>query len=165
MLHQPLQSSSAAGRLPFLQRANPTPRRRGQLRAPLRPHLLPAHRFRHPRSSARTVACYQGRVAGRARHIRLAGDTNPASEIIPKGDAQLGTGLCQAEESVAAVAPDIAARAVADLSLRHLAADVVLRAVGVQRDVRMIAPARPYPLLQSAGVAPAAHDFAPCMGL
>ena len=49
-----------------------------------------------------------------------------------------GASLGEAEESVAAVASDIAAGAAADLAPGHLAADVV-RAVGMERDVGMVA--------------------------
>ena len=70
------------------------------------------------------------------RDCRAAWDREPAAEVVPKGDAQLGAGFCQAEECIAAVASDVAAGATADLALGDLAADVVLRAVGVQRDVQ-----------------------------
>ena len=53
------------------------------------------------------------------RHSRLAGDTNPAPEIIPKGDTQLGAGLGEPEEGIATVSADIATGTAADLSLGH----------------------------------------------
>ena len=55
------------------------------------------------------------------------------SQIVPEGDAELGAGLGETEEGIAAVAPGIAAGAAADLALGDVAADVVLRTVGVQR--------------------------------
>ena len=58
------------------------------------------------------------------RHGRLSGDAKPVAEVIPERYTQLGAGFGQAEESIATVA----ARDASDLSLRHLAADVVLRA-------------------------------------
>ena len=54
---------------------------------------------------------------------------------MPEGDAELGAGLADAEEGVAAIASGIASCACADLTLGDLAADVVLRAVGVQGDL------------------------------
>ena len=42
------------------------------------------------------------------------------------------------EEGVAAVASDVAVGAATDVTLGHLAADVVFRAVGVQRDLGMV---------------------------
>jgi len=72
------------------------------------------------------------------RDCRAAWDREPVAEVIPEGDAQLLAGLCQAEERVAAVASDVAAGATADFALGDLAADVVLRAIGVQRHLRPV---------------------------
>ena len=66
------------------------------------------------------------------------GAAQPGAEIIPEGEAELGAGFSEAEKGVAAIAPEIAAGAAADLALGHLAADGVFSAVGVQRDVRPI---------------------------
>ena len=61
---------------------------------------------------------------------RVPGDFKPAAQIIPDRDAELVTGLEETEESVAAVPSDVASRASADLSPRHVTANVVFRAVG-----------------------------------
>src|ERR1700731_2951141 len=60
----------------------------------------------------------------------VAGDDEPGAEVVPERDAELGAGLGEAEEGIAAVAAGIAARAAADLAFGHLAADVVFRAIG-----------------------------------
>lgn len=57
----------------------------------------------------------------------------PVAEIVPEGDAELGTGLGEAEQGVATIAAVVAARAAADLALGDMAADVALRTIGVQR--------------------------------
>ena len=62
-----------------------------------------------------------------------AGDGQSGAEIVPEGDFELGAGLEEAQEGVSTIATDIAARAAADLSPGDVAADVVLRSVGVQR--------------------------------
>src|SRR6202030_4500205 len=58
----------------------------------------------------------------------------PGAEVVPECDSEFCAGFGKAEEGVAAVAPKIAAGAAADLSLGDLAADVVLGAIGVERD-------------------------------
>ena len=55
-----------------------------------------------------------------------AWDGEAVAEVIPERDFELGAGFGEAEESVAAVTTDVAASAGADLSPRHLAADVIL---------------------------------------
>ena len=60
----------------------------------------------------------------------------PAAEIIPDGDAELVTCLGEAQEGIAAITAGIAACPGADLPARDLTADVVLRAIGVERDLR-----------------------------
>ena len=67
-----------------------------------------------------------------------AGEAEPAAEIVPEGDAELGAGFGQAEEGIAAVAAGIAAGAATDLALGDIGADVVLRSVGVQRGFGMV---------------------------
>src|SRR3954462_12354715 len=47
-------------------------------------------------------------------------------------------GINQAEEGVPAIAADVAAGSAADLAPGHLGPDVVLRSVGVQRDLRAV---------------------------
>jgi hypothetical protein len=73
-----------------------------------------------------------------ARDTWLTWDEEPAAEIIPESDAQLGASLRQTKEGVAAVATDVAAGATADFAFGYLTADVVLRAVRVQGNVRMV---------------------------
>ena len=41
------------------------------------------------------------------RYSGLSGNAETAAEIIPKRDAQLGTGLGEPEEGIATVSPDI----------------------------------------------------------
>ena len=62
--------------------------------------------------------------------------TEAVAEIIPETDSLLGAGFHEAEEGIAAIAAQIGAGAGGDFAPRHLAADVVFRAVGVQRDLR-----------------------------
>jgi hypothetical protein len=57
------------------------------------------------------------------------------AKIIPEGDAELPAGLGEPEECVAA---DVGVGPAADVALGHLATDVVFRAIGVQRNVRVI---------------------------
>jgi hypothetical protein len=68
-------------------------------------------------------------------NCRTTWDGETIAEIVPEGDAELRTGLGEAEKSIAAIAAGVAAGAAADLSLGDLAADVVLRSVGVERDL------------------------------
>ena len=65
---------------------------------------------------------------------RVPDDSEPAAEIIPDRDAELVAGLDETEECIATIPADVAPCAGADLAPRHLTADVVLRAVGVERD-------------------------------
>ncbi|HET6190924.1 MAG TPA: hypothetical protein VFE59_28465, partial [Trebonia sp.] len=62
-----------------------------------------------------------------------AGDAEPGAQVVPECDAELPAGLGEPQEGVAAVAADVALGSAADLTLGHLTADVVFRAVGVQR--------------------------------
>ena len=64
-----------------------------------------------------------------------AEDTEAVAEVIPECDAELATCLGEAKEGVAAVAASVAAGATADMAFGDLAADVVFRAVGVQRNL------------------------------
>jgi hypothetical protein len=73
---------------------------------------------------------YFGEIGG----IFRIGDVEPCAKIIPKGDAEFGTGLGDAEEGVAADAPVVTACAAADLALGDMEPDVVFRAVGVEWD-------------------------------
>src|SRR5712691_10883406 len=76
--------------------------------------------------------------AGKVGNLTMSRDGEAVAEVIPEGDAELGAGLGQAEESIAAVAPDVASGAAADLTPGDLTADVVLGAVGVQWDLRVV---------------------------
>ena len=75
---------------------------------------------------------------GQRRNDRLIWDGKSAAEVVPESDAQLGAGLGQAKEGIPAVATDIAAGTAADFAFGDLAADIVLRGIGVQRDVRVV---------------------------
>ena len=50
--------------------------------------------------------------------------TASGAEVVPECDFELGAGLGEGEEGIAAVSPEIAARAAADLSPGHVATDV-----------------------------------------
>src|SRR5262249_36538052 len=67
-----------------------------------------------------------------------AWDGEPCAEVVPERDAELCAGLGETEEGVAAVSASIGAGATTDLALDDVAADVVLGAVGVERDVRAV---------------------------
>src|SRR5512134_2898276 len=62
-----------------------------------------------------------------------AGDAEAVAEILPERDAELLTGPQQAKEGVAASAARIRACAAGDLALDHLGAQILFRAVRVQR--------------------------------
>jgi hypothetical protein len=57
-----------------------------------------------------------------ARDDWLTWAGEPAAEIIPESHAQLGAGLGQTKEGIAAVATDVAAGATADFAFGHLTA-------------------------------------------
>jgi hypothetical protein len=63
-----------------------------------------------------------------------ARDRESVAEVFPERDFQLGGGFGEAEKGIAAVTTEIAADAGAELAPGDVAADVVLRSVGVQRD-------------------------------
>src|SRR5215212_8030169 len=75
---------------------------------------------------------------GQVRDRELLRDGEPRPEIVPEAETELGTGLGQAEEGIPAIASDVAAGSAAHLAPGHLGADVVLRSVGVQRDLGMV---------------------------
>lgn len=75
---------------------------------------------------------------GEFGHVGSLGDVEPVAEIVPEADAELGAGVHQTEECIAAIAAGAAVGTAADLALDDLAADVALRAVGVQRNVRPV---------------------------
>src|SRR6202035_5992869 len=62
----------------------------------------------------------------------------PGAKIIPEGDAELPAGLGEPEKCIAAVATDVAVGSAADVAFGHLATDVVFRAIGVERNFRVI---------------------------
>src|ERR1700691_3555138 len=72
---------------------------------------------------------------GEGGDVPATGDFEAGAEIVPEFDSELAAGLVEAEEGVAAVAADVGAGSSADLALGDLAADIVLGAVGVQRDI------------------------------
>src|SRR5258708_29565163 len=72
---------------------------------------------------------------GEGGDVPAAGDFEACAEVVPEFDAVLAAGLQEAEKAVAAVAADVGAGSAADLAFFDLATDVVLGAVGVQRDI------------------------------
>ena len=80
-------------------------------------------------------ACTDFGQVGQVRDGDLLRDGEPRAEIVPEAETELGTGLGQPEKGVSAVASGVAAGSAADLAPGHLGADVVLRSVGVQRDL------------------------------
>src|SRR5215218_6960805 len=75
---------------------------------------------------------------GQVRDRELLRDGEPRPEIVPEAETELGTGLGQPEKGIPAIASDVAAGSAAHLAPGHLGADVVLRSVGVQRDLGMV---------------------------
>ena len=71
---------------------------------------------------------------GQGRNLLVVWHSETRAEIVPEWDSELCAGLGEAEEGIAAIATGVASGASADLSLDDLAADVVLRSVGVERD-------------------------------
>src|SRR5919112_423878 len=71
-----------------------------------------------------------------ARDQRLPRHVEPAAQVIPERDGVLGAGLGETEKGIAAFTAGITAGSGTDLAADHLAADVVFRAVGVQRYLR-----------------------------
>src|SRR3984893_3207164 len=63
-----------------------------------------------------------------------ARDGESVAKVVPERDFELGTGFGETEKGIAAITTDIAAGAGTDLAPGDVAADVVLRSVGVQRD-------------------------------
>ena len=72
--------------------------------------------------------------SGQGWDIGVVWHSETRAEIVPECDSELCAGLGEAEEGIAAIATGVASGASADLSLDDLAADVVLRSVGVERD-------------------------------
>jgi VCBS repeat-containing protein len=75
---------------------------------------------------------------GQQRDGSIAEDAEPCPQIIPEADAEFAAGLRKPEEGVATIAANVAMGSTAYLALRHLAADVVFRAVGVERDLWVV---------------------------
>lgn len=61
-----------------------------------------------------------------------------AAEIVPDRDTEFVACLGETQESIAAVAADIAARPGADLAPRDVTTNIVLRTVGMKRDLRSV---------------------------
>ena len=61
-----------------------------------------------------------------------ARDGESVAEVVPERDFELGAGFDETEKGIAAITTDIAAGAGTDLAPGDVAADVVLRSVGVQ---------------------------------
>src|SRR4029079_13624977 len=80
--------------------------------------------------AARSDLVWEGRDGGGLP------DSDAGPEVIPERHSELLAGFHQAQERVPAVAALIGAGAAADLSSRHVTPNVILRAVGVQRDLR-----------------------------
>ena len=72
---------------------------------------------------------------GEKGHFGMAWGGETVAKIVPERNAEFVASFCQAEEGIAAFAPGVAASAAADLAPGDLAADIVLGAVGVQRDL------------------------------
>jgi hypothetical protein len=75
-----------------------------------------------------------GEDQGGKRRDGGAWEVEPCAEVIPEADAVLGAGLGEAEEGVSCVATEIAAGAARDFAPRDVTRDVVLGAVGMQRN-------------------------------
>ena len=72
---------------------------------------------------------------GQVWDLRLVWHGKPRAEVIPEGDAELGAVLVEAEKGIAAIATRIASGAAAHFSFGDLTADIVLRSIGVQRNL------------------------------
>ena len=68
----------------------------------------------------------------------LVWDGEPGAQVVPERHSKLLAGFHQTQERVPAVASGVAAGSAAHPAPGHLDADVVLRAVGVQRDLRAV---------------------------
>src|SRR5215471_17716223 len=88
---------------------------------------------------------------GKIRHGWLVRRSEPIAEIIPERYAEFGTGMHQAEESIAAISSCVAVRATADLALDDVTANVALGAIGVQRDLRPVEHGQQLGLVAAAG--------------
>src|SRR3954470_8368653 len=102
------------------------------IRAPRLPGQNPGNRC----PSSRLAAASDN--LGEARNRRRGGHVEPSAEVVPERDPELAAGLGEAEEGIATVTTEVGFGATADMAFGHLAADVVLRSVGVQRDLRAV---------------------------
>ena len=75
---------------------------------------------------------------GEVGDFRLAGNAQSGAEIVPEGHSDFAAGFCQTKERVPAISTAIASGAAADLSLCHLATDIVFRTIGVEGDLRAL---------------------------
>ena len=69
---------------------------------------------------------------------RAARNRESCAEVVPERDVELGASFEDGKEGVTTLAPDVRAGAAADFTPGDMAADVVLRSVGVQRDFRTV---------------------------
>ena len=88
--------------------------------------------------------CEQGRLGcgGLANQVRERGDGvlagDPIVEVLPKGETMFPAGLLEADEGIPTASPGLTAGAGTDLALLHHVPEVVLAAVVVQRQVRVV---------------------------
>jgi hypothetical protein len=64
-----------------------------------------------------------------------AWDIEACTEVVPKADAELGAGLGEGEEGIARIATEIATGAAGDFAPCDVTTDIVLRAIGVERNI------------------------------
>src|SRR3954467_10132109 len=65
----------------------------------------------------------------------LVWDGEPGAEVVPERHSELLASFHQAQERIPAIPAHVAAGSAAHLAPGHLGADVVLRSVGVERDL------------------------------
>src|SRR5690349_6588057 len=129
-----LSSSSRSRRCgsPMRTALRPRPKRRSLVSRKLgsTPHLLRILKKRWQSSWLRS-----GAPSNEVRQMsNPAGrDAEAIAEIGPEGDGVLLAGLLQRQEGIAASSAVLAAGAAADLAHGHRVADILLRAVGVER--------------------------------
>src|ERR1700712_6081172 len=89
--------------------------------------------WRNPWRLGRTAATLD--EVGQVRDSGLVWDGEPGAEVVPERHSELLAGFHQAQERIPTVASGVAAGSAADLAPGDLSADVILRSVGVQRDL------------------------------
>src|SRR4051794_34387785 len=93
-------------------------------------HLFPDRPLGWPEANSDEV--------GQVGDSGLVWDGEPGAEVAPDRHSELLAGFHQAQERVPAIPADVAAGSAADLAPGYLGADVVLRSVGVLRDLRAV---------------------------